>query len=266
MYQLSLILPEKEFDPTIIEELAMSAYKQIGHEGSFRSDYVKVQVENHIGVIENLEFYKIKQAFVKRPETKEKIGTVVVSTPISPIDPLASPTSLWDNLMPTVNLVSSDIDSTNYKVMYLDENLIIKGDICDDLDACSPLFKLGKKEINGVEKSIIYTNIKSGIVLLSILINEVEIEDSESLKQAIIRYVLARITLAKAYKEMDSKQIAFAMELEKDARTFMGKLKGELNLPDENTLEKLKAYNGGLNSNKYQEGFIFNPRKLKRFV
>lgn len=267
LYQLSLILPENEFDPNIIEELAMSAYKQIGHEGTYRSDYIKFNVIDHVGIIEDINFYKIKQAFVKPTEIIQKVDpTTITTTSNIDSDPLAPPTSLWDNLIPVADIVSNDIDSTRYKVMYHDDNLIIHGNICDDINACEPSFKLAKKEINGVDKTILYTNIKNGTVLLSILIHEVEIEDSESLKQGLIKYVLARITLMKAYKDMDPKQIQFAMELERDARTFLGKLKGELNLPDENTLEKLKAYNAGFNSNKYQEGFIFNPRKLKHML
>jgi len=192
-YQLSLYLPEEELDNSIIDELAMSCYRQIGHENMFVSTYEKGMVRDHMYIIKNSSFYKLKQCFIK-PLASTAINTdtndidISISTEEFPNSVLQEdlPTSLWTNMLkPVANTVSNTVDST-YSVMYMDNNLTITSETCLDIHTCVPSFKLVRKTINGVDNLIIYTNVKEGVLLMSMLEYDDQMEDDEELKQCLI--------------------------------------------------------------------------------
>lgn len=267
-YQLSMYLPEEEFDEDKITELAISCYRQIGHEVSHESNVTKVEIKDHMAILPVNNFYKIKQAFIRPlkdgilvqdiPKTSNNDDTPEFLTP---------PVSLWENFGPSVNTLTYPDSTFKYSVMYHDKNLTLETDICDDISVCIPSFKIKNIEVNGVDKKVIYTNAKSGIVLLHYEALSMDIEDDEELKQAIIKYVVSNILLTKGYSSMDARLISLGTEKEREAKTFMGKVKGKLNSPDELTLEKIRVKNNGMIPyDEYATGFRFNPHKLRTML
>lgn len=264
-YQLSLILPEMGFDDELISELATSCYRQIGHEAELIPKIMKLSVEDHQAVIEDTNFYNISSAYVCMTNTESYTLTPEKSifneaVPSTTVDP---PISMWTNGV-NINVEVLAAKPNEYVPMYQDDNLTITDIDCITISSCLPAFKIRRIKVAGADKFMFYTNVKSGVVLLHSVAHDDMMIDDEDVKQAIIKYVVATLFYKDAIASMDYKKIQIASQLEREAKTYMGKVKGKLNLPGEETLEKMRMLQEGfIKPHLYDVQFKFAPTKTR---
>ena len=264
-YQLSLILPEMAFDDEVITEMAYSCYRQIGHEGELIPKIMKLSIEDHQAVIEDTNFYSISSAYVSMKNVEVATLTptksvFIESVPETTVDP---PISLWTNGV-NINVEVLAAKPDTYVPMYLDENLTITDIDCIKITNCQPTYKIRRINVAGVDKFMFYTNVKEAIVLLHATYHDDMMIDDEDVKQAIIKYVVATFFYKDAIASMDYKKIQIASQLEREAKTYMGKVKGKLNLPGEESLEKMRILQEGfIKPHLYDVQFKFAPTKTR---